>query len=485
MNRKQIPLVAFALLVSSCAVGPEYSAPQDTVGSAFLNQDVTGVDAQGGLVSANWWLNFNDPVLNQLISDAQNQNIPLQVAAERIKSAEAYQKAVASFKVPTISLNAGATSYQISENDPLAGPLVTPGEFSGLTGGDALIDNQYDFTTVSANISWEVDVFNRIGYQAESAAIRAEQVAIARSALLTLISSDVINNYLQYRGADQRKDIANETIASQQETLKLVSSLVKSGYASELDLAQAKAALSATRSTLPQLEIAKSVHQQRLAILLDTSVAEIGQRLAKPQPAPEFSGLIPIGMSSEILKQRPDIQLAEREMAAINADVGAAIANKYPKFYLTGSPGLLAGDFSDLFSKDSAAWVASVGASWTIFDGGRSQALVEIEESRFQAAALNYENAVNTALNEVETLLFAFGRSQELETLVVQTRGHADTAVNKANSLYKAGLVDYISVLDAQRQQNLIRDSEVAAHLQTAQIITGLHKALGGNWKVK
>ncbi|RJG49903.1 efflux transporter outer membrane subunit [Motilimonas pumila] len=484
MKFPKLTPILFSLALAGCAVGPEYQAPQDAVGNEFLYSTVAGTQASQQTVQSQWWLAFNDAKLNQLVEQAQRQNISLKIAAERIKAAQAYQQAIESFKVPTISLNAGATSYQISENDPLAGPLVTPGALGDLTGGGALIDNQYDFTTVNANISWEVDVFNRLGYQAESAEIRAQQAAIMKDAMVTLITSDVIHNYLQYRGAEKRKAIAQETIESQQQTLKLVKSVVKSGYGSELDLAQAKAALSVTKSVIPQLDIAQNVHKQRLAILLGRNAADMNSLLAGKGELPDFSGLVPVGMPSEVLKNRPDIQIAEREMAAINADVGAAIANKYPKFYLTGSPGVLAGDFSDLFSSDSAAWLASVGVSWTVFDGGRSEAMVELQESRFQAAALSYEQSVNNAINEVETLLYAYGSSQELETLTADTRTQADKAYDKASSLYRAGLADYMAVLDAQRQQNIVKDREVAANLQTSQVIIGLHKALGGNWEV-
>ncbi|WP_261833226.1 efflux transporter outer membrane subunit [Vibrio ishigakensis] len=488
MKFNKLTPIVLSMILAGCAVGPDYQAPQSEVGNEFLYSQVEGVDATQQIKQSQWWLAFEDQKLNQLVNEAQTQNIALKIAAERIKAAQAYQRAIESFKVPTVSLQAGATSYQISENDPLAGPLVTPGglgpQVSALTGGDALIDNQYEFATLSANITWEADVFNRLGYQAESAEIRAQQAEIVKQGMTTLITADVIHNYLQYRGAEQRKELAKETIQSQEQTLELVKSVVKSGYGSEMDLAQARAALSMTKSIVPQLDIAMNVHKQRLAILMGKTSAEMNLLLEGAQPMPNYRGVVPIGMPSEVLQNRPDIALAEREMAAINADVGAAVANKYPKFYLTGSPGVLAGDFSDLFSSDSAAWVAGVGVSWTVFDGGRSDALVELQESRFKTAVLSYEQSVNTAITEVETLLYAYGSSQELEALTHETREQADSTLAKAESLYKAGLVDYMTVLDAQRQQNLVKDREIAANLQSSQVVVGLHKALGGNWEV-
>ncbi|GEA61916.1 efflux transporter outer membrane subunit [Vibrio comitans] len=488
MKLRKLSPIILSMVLAGCAVGPEYQAPQDTVGSAFLVEQVEGTQASDETVTAGWWAQFDDETLNELVKVAQNENISLLIAAERVKSAQAYQRAIESFKVPTISVNMGATTYGFSENDPLVGPLVTPGglgQINQAIGQDTLIDSSYDFTSVSANISWELDVFNRLEYQAQSAEARAEQVEIMREGMVTLITSDVIHNYFQFRGAEERKQIALETQESQQETLKLVQSLVRNGYGSDLDLAQAKAALSATKALLPQLDIAMKVHKQRLAILLGKSATEMDILLAEPGKVPDFKGTVPIGLPSDVLQSRPDIRIAEKEMVAINADVGAAVANKYPRFYLTGSPGLLAGDFSDLFSSDSAAWVASVGASWTVFDGGRSDAMVELQESRFNAAALSYEQTVNTAISEVETLLYTYGSSQEAETYVADTLVEADNAVAKADSLYRAGLVDYISVLDAQRQQKVIRDAQVSANLQTSQVLVSLHKALGGNWEIE
>ncbi|GEA50780.1 outer membrane protein [Vibrio inusitatus NBRC 102082] len=487
MKSRKLTPILLSMLLAGCAVGPEYEAPQDTVGSAFLVEDVEGTAASDEKVKAGWWAQFEDETLDELVNIAQNENISLQIAAQRVKSAQAYQRAVESFKVPTITVNMGATSYGFSENDPLVGPLVTPGglgQINQAIGQDSVLDSSYDFTTLSANISWEVDVFNRLEYQAQSAQARAEQVEIMREGMVTLITSDVIHNYFQFRGAQERKQIAIETQESQRETLKLVESLVRNGYGSDLDLAQAKAALSATKAILPQLDIAKNVHKQRLAILLGKNSAEMDELLAKQGMVPDFKGTVPIGLASDVLQSRPDIRIAEKEMVAINADVGAAVANKYPRFYLTGSPGLLAGDFSDLFSSDSAAWVASVGASWTVFDGGRTDAQIDLQESRFNAAALGYEQTVNTAISEVETLLYTYGSSQEAESYVADTLVEADNAVAKADSLYRAGLVDYISVLDAQRQQKLVRDAQVSANLQTSQVLVSLHKALGGNWEI-
>lgn len=231
-----------------------------------------------------------------------------------------------------------------------------------------------------------------------------------------MITADVIHNYLQYRGAQERKAIALENISDQKQTLELVTKVVRSGYGSELDLAQAKAMLAATESIVPQLEIAEQVHKQRMAVLLGESLTNVNQRLAGEFTLPRMKDVIPTGLPSDLLEQRPDIRIAEREMAAINEELGASIANRYPKFFLTGTPGVTAGSFDDLFSSDSFGWAASAGISWNVFDGGRGEALVEMNEARFRSAALNYQHSVDSAFAEVDSSLFAYGRSKRTKS---------------------------------------------------------------------
>lgn len=170
-------------------------------------------------------------------------------------------------------------------------------------------------------------------------------------------------------------------------------------------------------------------------------------------------------------------------MAAVNEEWAASVANRYPKFFLTGAPGVSADSFDDLFSSDSFGWVGAAGIHWNVFDGGRGKAMVEMNEARFESAALGYQHSVNSAVAEVDSLLFAYGRSQEHQKSIEKAYQSAETALTKAKSLYKAGLIDYLSVLDAQRQKRMLLDQEVAAKLQTSQVTVGLYKSLGGDWK--
>lgn len=480
MKLSKLTPIMLAIALAGCSVGPDYQPLKMSLDTEYLYQNTQGMNSGPLDEKITWWMQFNDLTLNLLVTEAQQQNIPLKIAAERIKAAQAYQKAIESFKVPTVSLGAGYTTYQFSENDPLLGPAVT----SNNPFGTALINKQHDGVFAGATIAWELDLFGRIDKQAQAASIRKEQAELYRHGLTTMISADVIHNYLQMRGSQERKVIALSAITDQKQTLQIVERMVASGYGSILDSSRAKAMLAVTQSVIPQLNIAISVHKQRLAILLGKTPKEMNDRLNGSSAMPELKGLIPIGLPSDLLKRRPDLKIAEREMAAINAQLGVAVANKYPKFFLTGSPGLIAGDFDDLFNSDSASWIGSVGVSWNLFDGGRSDAIVDMQHARFDAAVLSYQQAVTSAFGEVDTLLYSYGSSQDYYKLVNEAQLETDNALSKAKSLYRTGLADYLTVLDAQRQQSMMKDRTVAAKLQTAQVAVGLHKALGGDWSL-
>ncbi|USD63689.1 efflux transporter outer membrane subunit [Vibrio sp. SCSIO 43140] len=482
---KALKLAPLTLVITlaGCAVGPDYTEPTTTLSSAYLYAN-NEHQAQRDY----WWTNFNDASLNQMVEDVQRQNIPLKIAAERIKMANSYQSVVSSFKVPTVSIGAGYFNYQLSKNDSLLGPALNPIGDSLPTGTPldsvTLLDNQHDGVFAGASIAWEIDLFGRIDRQSNAAKIRVEQAEIYRSGLNTLITADLVHNYLQYRGAQERMALIKSNLADQTETLALVKKLVKSGYGSELDLAQAQTMLAATESVIPQLEIAQQVHKQRIATLLGEPLTQIDIRLSEDAELPNLEGIIPVGLPSDLLKRRPDIRIAEREMAAINEEVAASIANRYPKFFLTGTPGVSASSFDDLFDSDSIGWAAAAGISWNVFDGGRGEALIELNEARFDAAALGYEHAVNSAVTEVDSMLFAYGRSQQNEQRIQEALEASETAVSKARSLYKAGLINHLELLDAQRQQRIMKDRLLAARLQTAQATVGVFKSLGGDWEV-
>ncbi|WP_394203941.1 efflux transporter outer membrane subunit [Shewanella waksmanii] len=480
MKKSSLPII-IALLLSGCSVTPEYQAP-DTISSdaVFMNQG----DHENTLNESHWWKQFNDPQLDKLIGDMQAQNISLQIAAERVKAAAAYQQAIASLKIPTISAGLGGGSYGISEKDPLLGAAVAGISLPISDQKIELIDKSQQVYAVGANVSWKADLFGQLDALDQAAQIRQEQAAILRQGVTTLVTADLIHNYLQYRGAQARLQIADKNIADQQASLDMVVTLVDSGYSSDLDLAKARAALAAMNASKTALQTAEKVHLYRIATLLGEHPRETAQRF-NAAPLPQVTGKIPVGLPSSLLKRRTDIALAEREMAAINQELGASMAKRYPDVYLTASPTTLAGNVDELFSSGSSSWLAGAGLNWTLFDGGRTEAMIELQQVRFKQASLRYQHAVNSAFNEVETSLMSYGNSLTFHQQLQQAAEQSHIAVDKAKHLYQAGLIDYLQVLDAQRQQHQLDDAAVIAKLNIAANLVMVNKALGGDWQVQ
>ncbi len=471
--------ILLIFVISACA--PEYKKPDTRVQEVFLSQEAAKGTSIDSSVKLDWWHHFNDPLLNKLVSDAQKQNITIQVAVERIQAARSFQTAVNSLRIPNLNVGAGFQATQFSRNSPLLGPLLNfQNPINGTTG---LInrENSSVFTGISA--SWELDLFGRIKQRAKAAGIRAEQAEIFRRGLVIIMTSDVINNYLQLRGAQNRLDIVKKNIQQQEQVMAFIQSNYNAGLISGLELARAQALLSLTESTEPLLETAEKVHAFRLATLLHRPSSEILELLAEHKELPALEGLIPVGLPSDLLQRRPDIAIAEREMAATNADVGAAIAEKYPRFFLKAGVGVNAKDITDLFEEASTFYGVGVGVRWNLFDGGLRAALQDISESNFRAAALLYSQAVHKAIGETEAMLVNYGNIQRFAKLVKKSDEQAEIAVNKVSSLYEAGLIDHLAVLTAQQQKNQVSDLEVISRLQTASAIVLLYKSLGGNWE--
>lgn len=478
MKKSSLPII-IALLLSGCSVTPEYQAP-DTISTdaVYMHQ---GEHSQQH-TTGHWWRQFNDPQLDQLIADMQAQNINLQIAAERIQAAAAYQQAVASLKVPTVSAGVSGGSYGISEKDPLLGAAVAGITLPISDQKIELIDKSQQVYAVGVNVSWQADLFGRLDALDQAAQIRQEQAEILRQGVTTLVTADLIHNYLQYRGAQARLAIATQNIDDQLTTLEMVETLVSSGYGSDLDLAKARAALAAMSANKTALQTAEKAHLYRIATLLGQHPSEVTQRFSAA-PLPEVTGKIPVGLPSSLLQRRTDIALAEREMAAINHELGASIAGRYPDMYLTASPATLAGNVDELFSSGSSSWLAGVGINWTLFDGGRTEAVIDMQQARFKQAGLRYQQAVNSAFNEVETSLMSYGNSLTFHQQLQQASNQSHIAVDKAKHLYQAGLIDYLQVLDAQRQQHQLDDAAIIAKLNIAANLVLVNKALGGDWQ--
>ncbi|WP_028112246.1 efflux transporter outer membrane subunit [Ferrimonas kyonanensis] len=476
--RKLIPLT-LALLLSGCAVGPDYHGPGAHSGQPDSWQ--TSASTQSASIELSWWQQFNDPMLNQLVQQALSQNLHVLAAQERVKLADSYRQAVSATSLPQVGIGGGFSAGMLSEQGPIGGPLRHP-SVGGQPLGMPLASRHFQASYLGLSAAWEPDLFGKTARLVEATQARADQVAIVADGTRMLVVSAVVNNYLQLRSAQQQQRIVLSQQQDLQALLQRVESLYDSGLASGIEPAQVRAQQAQLQAVLPQFDSVIDAHSRRLAILTGQPSSALLTSLASPQPLPQVSGVIPVGLPSELLQRRPDIRFAERQMKVANAELGVAIANQYPSFYLTGAPGVAASDFGDLFASGASAWSFGAGVNWSLFDGGLRDALQAVAQSQVDIAALEYQRTLLAAFGEVETLLNAYGNSQAHLQSLSQARAQTREAVTRTDALASSGLASGIDRLKARSAGHQADLELLQAQTQHAQLVVALYKSLGGRW---
>jgi NodT family efflux transporter outer membrane factor (OMF) lipoprotein len=330
--------------------------------------------------------------------------------------------------------------------------------------------------------SWEPDVFGGIarGIEAAQADQQARQASLDNTRVT--LAAEVALNYVELRAYQGRLDIARNNLASQAETLQLTEWRAEAGLTTILDVEQARANLKQTRAQIPAYETGQAEARNRLAILLGKAPGELNARLDAPGRIPAVPEQVLVGIPADTLRQRPDLRAAERSLAAETARVGVAEANRYPSVTLSGSLGLDALTLSGLGSGDALAGSLLAQVAGTLFDGGRLRQRVAIQSAVQEQALIAYESSVLSALEEVENALFALAGSRRRQTTLDDAARAAGNADQLARQQYQAGLVDFQTVLNAQRSLLGAQDSLKSSEADTATALIRLYKALGGGW---
>ncbi len=331
--------------------------------------------------------------------------------------------------------------------------------------------------------SWEIDVFGatRRAVEAATADLQAQQEA-RRDALVTLLG-EVATNYVELRGLQREIDIAEANIKSQQETVGLTQSRFKAGLATDLDVARAEAQVETTRSTVPTFRTSLKQSMHRLGVLLAQDPDSLSAELAPDKPIPVAPTDLPVGLPSELLRRRPDVRRAERQLAAATARSGEAVAELFPRFSLTGSFGFQSQELKSLANSKSAFWNFGPTISWPIFDAGKLWANVKIQNAREQEALIQYKQIVLTALEDVDNALVALEQQQERRKSLRAAVAADQRAVDLSEQLYSKGLADFLNVLDAQRALFAVQDELVQSESMVSSDLVALYKALGGGWE--
>lgn len=457
--------MALALLPACALVGPDYQPPAAKVPNAFSHRVGPQQPADDATL-LKWWEIFGDPVLNSLVQRAVQGNLDLKTAYARVREARHLLGVALGRVMPAVDGSGQATRQRTSEN-------------TGVPGG--VVGTSY---SLQMDASWEIDLFGRIRRSIEAA--RADFQASEedrRDALITLYA-EVARVYLEVRTAQVRLITTAENIASQKEVLALTQARFRNGLASALDVAQAEQVLAGTEAEVPPIRIDLAQNLSALAVLLGQPPGSLDQELAAPGLVKVPQHIAAIGVPADLLRRRPDIRAAERRVAAQSARVGVATADLYPSFTIFGTIGLSATDSGDLFTSGSRFFSVGPGFSWNLFQGGAIRSQIRAADARLEQALLEYQQTVLGALSEVENALVSHEQLR-LQTSILQRAVLAARRTLKLSvSLYKEGLADFQSVLDAQRTLFESSDQLVQVTGSAAGALVKLYKALGGGWRV-
>jgi multidrug efflux system outer membrane protein len=451
-----------ALVLAGCAsVGPDYHAPKE---APVTLQGVDPAQQTSEAFQAQWWKQFGDPTLDSLIVRAAKGSPDLRIAVARLKQARAALGTAKSQQIPDIET--GVDYSRAREQQP------------GFT------DQRQTITSYQAGFdaSWELDLFGGIRRSVEAARADAGAgEASLQDAQVTLFA-EVARNYFDLRGTQLRIDVAKRDITNQQDSLKVINARVEVGTGAEQDLASAKARLASVEAQLPVLETQAQADQFRIAVLLGERPGELDIDLS-PATFKPIDVSLAIGGADEVLQRRPDIRIAERELAAANARIGVAKADYFPHITLGGFVGFLAGRSNDFGGADSRAWQLAPSISWSGLNVQRVASGVRGARARAEEAQANYDRTVLSALEDVDNSLVGFNQQRiRVEKLVVQAK-ESRRAAELAKLRYDAGRTDYLELLDAERTQLSAEDqlAEAEAGINTRAV--SLYKALGGGWQ--
>lgn len=482
-------LTRFALLLavsaglSGCLLGPDYERPEIPLPETFRAAQTSTSSAAGGAPSpsgantavsteravekkpvalAAWWTLFNDPVLDDLVATAQQNNADIQVAVARLAQAEALARQAGASLYPTLNMTA-------------SGVRASSGTAVSASG----VGFQTNTSQVGLVTAYEIDVWGRVRRNIEAATAVATASQYEQASVRLTISALTANTYLGLRALDAQIAVVTNSVKTREDSLRVAQAKLDGGLVSPIDVNQARAAKAASEANLSELTRRRAIVQNQLGILtgqLQLALAPVDLRGLPIPPIP------PVGVPSNLMESRPDVNRVEQELTAANARIGVATANFFPTLSLTGLLGAQSVDFSAFLSGQSLVWSAGLGLLQPIFSGGSLTARLDFAKAQQQEVLGNYVKVVRNAFGEVSDALVSVQQSLQTELFLTEQVKAATRAQELAAVRYEAGYVDFLNVLEAQRVQNEANLAFVLNRALRLQAGVDLFKALGGGW---
>ncbi len=476
----------FLAFTTGCMVGPNYKKPESCMPDAFMEGSQTVLLDED---LNQWWKQFNDPLLDELLEEACRANYDHRIALEKIIQARSEYQVQSSYLWPEFDIDAVATRSRNSQTLFDTGGTNT----SGINAGTFLPTFQ-NFFHIAFDAIWELDFFGKFRrsqraalYEWEASREEAQDVKIS-------IMSEVARNYVIIRAAQQKIELLKQKIAIYEEELALTSALYESGLDDKIQVDTTVVSLEEQQAVLPTVEATLKQTLYALAFLLGRQPESLGAKFEERKSIPLGLDKIPTGLPSDLLRRRPDIRRAERALAAATEQIGVAVAELFPHITLTGNTfsggafagsaiGFETGSLSQFLKHASQFWSVGPALRWDILDFGKTRGNIELQKSIMRQALLTYEQTVIASLRDVEGALAVYFDEQKRRCSYANEMEASREAFELASDLFQAGLANQQQVLQAQLgfldSQLSFTDSEQA--LTTYLIAT--YKALGGDWE--
>ena len=460
--RRAAELLVIVSSLSACAVGPNYQRPHTQVAPVFAAAEAGLYSSQQAQVQ--FWRQFDDPTLDSLVADALVANDDLRIAVGHLAEARALRHESVYDLAPTVTASGSHQTEKIPQVE------------SGFPYTASYYDSSFD-------ASWELDLFGRVRreLQASTADLQAAEANL-RDVQVSVIA-EVARTYFELRGEQARLEVARRNVVNQQETVRFTNAQLDAGRGTELDTSRAQAQLSTTLSTIGPLEAEVSSSIHRLGVLIGREPDALQTLLSAPRDLPPLPHSIAVGDPEALLRNRPDIRIAERQLAASTARIGVAVGDLFPKVTFVGSFGFDAASLSGLGSAASRAYTIGPSISWAAFDLGRVRAQIAAQRARTYTALAQYEQTVLRALEETEDALVTHARTRDELMHAADAARASATAARLARTRYEDGETDFLEVLDAERTQLEAEDHLAQSRTDAVTSLVAVYKALGGGWE--
>lgn len=511
---RSVGLMTLVVLGGCAAVGPDWHTPEASApanwsgpaasAAASLTASPVAVANASAVASApasasvwrdDWWNSFNDPVLSQLVHDAQIQSLDVQLALNRIAQARAQRAAATGAYWPKVDGTASVTRQKISEKGVAtslggsSGGGASGGSSGGSSGGGSSMPipgsllAPFNLFQLGFDASWELDLWGKVRRQVEAADASTDAAVAGSQDARISLAAEVARTYMQLRGVQAQLALIDIDLNIQKRLGEITRSRKEHGFDTDAEIAQVDAQKLSTQSQLPQLQQQQAQLENQLSQLLALPPGALNQLLDQAQPLPPEPPAVPVGLPGDLLRRRPDIRQAEAQVHAVTAQIGVAEAALFPSLTLD-----LGGGFQSTTWPDLKTWAArffNVGPqlSFPVFEGGRLRANVQIANTQQQQAVLQYRQTVLNAYHDADNALIACAREHEREKSLHDQVGQLDRAVRVGFARYHNGLVPFMQVLQAERDYNQAQQQLLQSQVTSASNLVALYKALGGGWQ--